>query len=294
MNFMKLSIKRRCTEEEQATICLLYESGLDSGEIYSILKGVIKKQTILSVLHRHGTTIRRKIHPIGERFGRLVVYEFSHIRYDSSYYYKCLCDCGLTTIVAQSSLRQGTTKSCGCLQKELSKERSPNLIGKVFCRLTVESLSITKSSSRGNYWNCVCSCGNVCVVMTSSLNLGRVRSCGCLQREIVRSQRGINSPSYKKSRSLEDRLNHRDYIEYEEWRREIKRESDCVCIKCKKRYNYKQLIAHHIESYTANPELRLTLSNGACLCKSCHIKFHKLYTTHNNTRKQFIEFMNIK
>jgi hypothetical protein len=46
-----------------------------------------------------------------------------------------------------------------------------------------------------------------------------------------------------------------------------------------------------IESYMSNKKLRLELSNGACLCVSCHTKFHKTYGYGDNTRKQFNEFM---
>jgi hypothetical protein len=52
----------------------------------------------------------------GKRFGRLVVLErvpwlLRHNAVD----WKCLCDCGTETIVRGTSLRQGDSKSCGCL-----------------------------------------------------------------------------------------------------------------------------------------------------------------------------------
>lgn len=54
----------------------------------------------------------------GQKFGRLVVKE--HVDRDSAgnATWLCLCDCGNYKIVAAYKLKVGTTKSCGCLQKE--------------------------------------------------------------------------------------------------------------------------------------------------------------------------------
>lgn len=37
--------------------------------------------------------------------------------------WECICDCGIAKIVLASNLKQGHTKSCGCLQRELVKAR---------------------------------------------------------------------------------------------------------------------------------------------------------------------------
>lgn len=52
----------------------------------------------------------------GKRFGRLEVQRrFGNDLY-GSILFECLCDCGKTTVVIGSSLRRGSTKSCGCGQ----------------------------------------------------------------------------------------------------------------------------------------------------------------------------------
>ena len=53
----------------------------------------------------------------GARFGRLVVLERA-VTDDKATFYKCACDCGETKNVRAVSLRNGDTKSCGCLRKE--------------------------------------------------------------------------------------------------------------------------------------------------------------------------------
>lgn len=57
---------------------------------------------------------------IGETFGRLTVVAESKnkLSYCRSAVLECLCECGNTVEVRSLSLKQGTTKSCGCLLTE--------------------------------------------------------------------------------------------------------------------------------------------------------------------------------
>lgn len=52
---------------------------------------------------------------IGKRFGQLTVLSYAGKR-AGMHRWKCLCDCGKETIVGQTLLQTGKTKSCGCLQ----------------------------------------------------------------------------------------------------------------------------------------------------------------------------------
>lgn len=59
----------------------------------------------------------------GRRFGRLLV-----LRREGSYWcdegthstptWRCLCDCGRETVTTGLNLRNGDTRSCGCLMRE--------------------------------------------------------------------------------------------------------------------------------------------------------------------------------
>jgi hypothetical protein len=59
----------------------------------------------------------------GQRFGRLVAISYAGKRANSKdrhiVLWNCKCDCGNETIVSQVNLSQGTTKSCGCLKREI-------------------------------------------------------------------------------------------------------------------------------------------------------------------------------
>lgn len=52
-----------------------------------------------------------------QRFGKLVVVERTS-NAGKQPAWKCICDCGNSCIVTGTHLKQGHTKSCGCLQKE--------------------------------------------------------------------------------------------------------------------------------------------------------------------------------
>jgi hypothetical protein len=63
----------------------------------------------------------RRINLIGERFGKLVVIEFSETRKEKGRYkayWLSQCDCGNQVVVQSIRLRRGQTKSCGCLSGE--------------------------------------------------------------------------------------------------------------------------------------------------------------------------------
>ena len=53
----------------------------------------------------------------GKVFGRLTAIEFVGIKNNNASW-KCICECGITTIVRGTSLRMGRTRSCGCITKE--------------------------------------------------------------------------------------------------------------------------------------------------------------------------------
>ena len=58
---------------------------------------------------------------IGETFNKLTVLEYMYTK-NHKKYYKCKCVCGNETIVQGICLRNGHTKSCGCLHAEASKD----------------------------------------------------------------------------------------------------------------------------------------------------------------------------
>ncbi len=58
----------------------------------------------------------------GRRFGKLLVGAPTERRESGWVVWRCRCDCGNETVVGQTLLQSGKTKSCGCLQNEIIKE----------------------------------------------------------------------------------------------------------------------------------------------------------------------------
>lgn len=59
----------------------------------------------------------------GMRFGRLAVIRRAEQNKSGKAVWVCVCDCGAQTEVMGTSLRRGTTQSCGCIAREQSAQR---------------------------------------------------------------------------------------------------------------------------------------------------------------------------
>ena len=60
---------------------------------------------------------------VGQRFGLLTVLRRGETQ-RTAVVWECVCDCGNQLSVLAGSLRQGLTKSCGCLRKKIAAERA--------------------------------------------------------------------------------------------------------------------------------------------------------------------------
>ncbi|TGA99969.1 hypothetical protein E4665_03195 [Sporolactobacillus shoreae] len=128
--------------------------------------------------------MRKKIDITGQRFGRLIaVQEVSSKGHHRCYL--CTCDCGNTKIVPMDNLRNGKTKSCGCLNREMTSSKNTiDLTGKRFGRLTVlrRSGGHHKTQTKA-IWTCQCDCGNVVDVLSTNLTRGETKSCSCWKKD---------------------------------------------------------------------------------------------------------------
>jgi len=59
----------------------------------------------------------------GKKFGRLTVISRAGRNKYGYATWNCLCDCGNTVVVSGKSLRDGNTKSCGCLNIDVATDR---------------------------------------------------------------------------------------------------------------------------------------------------------------------------
>ncbi len=97
--------------------------------------------------------------------------------------WKCRCKCGKISVVLGKCLKNGTSKSCGCLIDELG----PNLTGRIFGYLTVVNkvkqkvLPYLGAKWKRRAWNCVCNCGVNKIVTENQLLSNKYTSCGCMR-----------------------------------------------------------------------------------------------------------------
>lgn len=133
----------------------------------------------------------------GERYGRLVVIEEVERRGKYGRRWLCRCDCGNEKIVAMNQLRTGKTKSCGCLNREItSATNTVDLTGRRFGKLTVIKRSTEKHHTHRVMWECRCDCGNVVNVVSSYLVHGETKSCGCYKVEFAQGLQQHNEDNW--------------------------------------------------------------------------------------------------
>lgn len=96
---------------------------------------------------------------------------------------KFICpECGTFFETRIEGIKNGHTKSCGCIRKKIrienGKKRAKDLTGKRFGKL----IALKKTEKRNGHniiWKCKCDCGKITYVSTNHLSDGHTKSCGC-------------------------------------------------------------------------------------------------------------------
>lgn len=128
-------------------------------------------------------TIRNTTELIGKTFGRLTVLKRDLSKPSGrgkSVYWICQCECGKIVSISGDSLKQGRTKSCGCLKKEIiTKKNTLDLTGKKYGKVTAIKNTYHLNSHHSYIWECQCECGKTFYTSAENLQSGHVSSCGC-------------------------------------------------------------------------------------------------------------------
>lgn len=116
----------------------------------------------------------------GKRFGNLTVVQRVKDNIlpsgQSEIMWQCQCDCGNITVVRGFYLRNGHTKSCGCLKFETS-----DYTGQV-----INGIKILKMLPKHGELSCKCQCycGKTFVSRISSIKNKHTQSCGCKKKQL--------------------------------------------------------------------------------------------------------------
>lgn len=213
------------------------------------------------------------INILGQSFHNLLVIDYYKTT-KSGAYWKCKCDCGKETIVLGSRLRNGSTKSCGCLRK-MGHESAKfiDITGIRFGKLVV--IQRVKNNKHGfAMWQCKCDCGKETIVPGTTLRLKKTISCGCYVRSIH-----INPPyktiynilvSAAKRTHRECTLTFDDYLEF------VKIKNCHYCGKVIEWTPYRTRTRKSYMGYSLdrkNNDIGYTKDNCVVCCRVCnHIK----------------------
>ena len=153
-----------------------------------------------------------------QTFGYWTVLERAENSKDGRAQWLCQCKCGNQKIVSSKVLRNGHSKSCGCLKKE-KPGRLLDITGQRFGHLiAVERMprKFNNKSYGSRYWKCKCDCGNEHYVTTNHLMSGAIQSCGCTSiskgEEQVASLLKIHHIPYETEKTFQDCKFENNYL----------------------------------------------------------------------------------
>jgi ribosomal protein L37AE/L43A len=165
--------------------------------------------------------------------------------------------------------------------------------------LLVEFEELKPSSEVMVHWECD-ECGSEYnTKLRPSRYTGRCRACANKTQALgykhteeqnkAKSERqtGEGNHRYNPDITDEQRAKQRTRL-HDNWAVEVKELANYVCDKCGDTENAK--VAHHLQAYAKYEESRYDVSNGVCLCRSCHAEFHGKYGTGTNTKEQYNEY----
>lgn len=205
----------------------------------------------------------------GLTFGRLtVIGRSSLIATSGAIVWNCLCSCGKGILVRSDSLNNGHTQSCGCYNKEQSRNKNMiDLTGKIFNRLTILGLS-NKRNKAGLYWICKCSCGNIKHINGNSMIQGSIKSCGCLHKEVAKITVVKRNNEYRQLYNLNEPIEVvKARQRHKKWISAILKRDNHTCVLCG---SISSLQVHHIIPLCK--EIIESRDNLITLCEKCHIE----------------------
>lgn len=229
------------------------------------------------------------INEIGNKYGRLTVFERSDNNRDGDKraYWNCVCDCGnIVYGVCGSELRNKSVQSCGCLHKEVSSENigRMNLCNWQDKEYREEQTKRTSEQMKQQWEN-----------EEYKNNMSNKLRERWQDKEYKEAHSGENHCNYNPNLTDEERKlmeeRRQGNSEYRLWAYKVKERDDFTCNCCGDNKGG-NLVSHHLNAWNKFKEQRYDIENGVCLCEQCHKEFHKKYGRGNNTKQQYIEFKN--
>jgi hypothetical protein len=144
----------------------------------------LSKRTIATKLKKYGKIpgqsylkCKNFVDLVGQTYGSLTVIKIAN---EKPIRWECKCSCGNIVIVKTAPLKNGHTRSCGCLVKKTKSAKSidsrSQLIGSIYNSWTVIGVDTNETFKV----QCQCDCGTIRSVSKHSLLKGISKCCGCI------------------------------------------------------------------------------------------------------------------
>ena len=139
----------------------------------------------------------KKIDLTGNIYGRLTVITDAGSRTKTGrVLWLCECSCGNKVHVQSQNLKDGRTKSCGCLNDEKKRERFKDLSGNETDNFKIIDRAYSKNQRV--WWNCICKHCGASVILNNNL-IDHQTSCGCRRGANKNYMNSIRDPKSLKS-----------------------------------------------------------------------------------------------
>ena len=133
----------------------------------------------------------------GDVYGRLTVITDDGSRSNTGrVLWLCECSCGNRVYVQSQNLKNGRTKSCGCLNDDKRRERFKDLSGTETDNFKIIDRAYSKNQRV--WWNCICKHCGQSVILNNNL-IDHQTSCGCRRGASKGYMDSIRDPESRKS-----------------------------------------------------------------------------------------------
>lgn len=116
----------------------------------------------------------------------------------------------------------------------------------------------------------------------------------CRIHAIKTLESGTNHWCWDNNKTQEERENKRHKQEYYDLVKRVLKRDNYTCQCCNIQDTNRSLEVHHLDGYNWCKDKRFDECNAITLCKNCHKNFHSIYGYKNNTKEQFLQWMNKK
>ncbi len=209
--------------------------------------------------------------------------EIEYINNHTPMNFRCSCT-NKAKITFSAFKKGGRCSKCGHQKKAEKRRHTIDYVRSYFEKYGYELLEIEYKNVKTDMRY---KCPNGHIGKTKFYNFQSGKRCRTCYLE---NNYGEGNPRYNPNLTDEEREKNRSRPGCNKWKKLILERDKNTCQCCFQIGG--KLIAHHIEAYTPNKELRTVVSNGFLFCEEHHNLFHKIYGYDCN-RKQLNEFLKI-